>query len=304
MISVVIPALNEQDAIVDTIERIKTTMEGAGLNPYEIVVVDDGSSDKTSERAVESGARVVRHPHNVGYGHSLKDGIHAARYDTIAITDADGTYPIESLVPLIERYNEGFDMVVGARAGEHYRESFLKIALRWLLRRIVEWTAGRKILDINSGLRVFRRSTVLQYFDRLCDTFSFTTSLTLGYMMTGRFVDYVPITYDKRIGKSKVRLFSDSMRTLQYILEAAIYYNPMRIFLLFSICSIIVAAFSFLIAAVTYVNLFYYFGFAMIVGAIIFFSMGLLAALLRQIMITNNLSQQNSEAHPIDAVEQ
>ena len=292
MISVVIPALNEQDAIVDTIERIQKTLEGAGITPYEVVVVDDGSNDKTGEWAQKQGARVVRHPHNVGYGRSLKDGILAAKFDLVAITDADGTYPIESLVDLVERHKEGFDMVVGARTGEHYRESALKVPLRWILRRIVEWTAGRKIPDINSGLRVFRRSTVIQYFDRLCDTFSFTTSLTLGYMMTGRFVDYVPISYDQRIGKSKVRLFSDSLRTLQYILEAAIYYNPMRIFMLFAMGSAFVSAGSFLIALLVRINLFYYFGLTMIVAAIILFSMGLLAALLRQIMIANNPTQQ------------
>ena len=101
MISVVIPALNEQDAIVETVQRLRGTLEAANLIPYEIIVVDDGSEDETGARAAAIGARVIRHPHNAGYGHSLKDGIRDARYELIAITDADGTYPIESLPELV-----------------------------------------------------------------------------------------------------------------------------------------------------------------------------------------------------------
>lgn len=115
MISVIIPALNECNAIVDTIGRIKAALAGAQLTPYEIVVVDDGSNDGTGRLAEEAGARVLRHPHNIGYGRSLKDGIMAATYDTIVISDADGSYPLEAIPTLVERYNQGFDMVVGAR---------------------------------------------------------------------------------------------------------------------------------------------------------------------------------------------
>ena len=260
MISVVIPALNEQDAIAETVQRVQTTLEAANLVPYEIIVVDDGSRDETGTRAAAVGARVIRHPHNAGYGHSLKDGIRDARYDLIAITDADGTYPIESLPALVERYRDGFDMIVGTRSGKHYRESLLKMPLRWILRMLVEWTASRPIPDVNSGLRVFRRSTVLGYFDHLCDTFSFTTSLTLAYTMTGRFVGYVPIAYKERIGKSKVKLLRDSMRTIQYVLEAAIYYNPLRIFLLMSVLVTVAAILSFLVALVIHLNVFYFVG--------------------------------------------
>jgi glycosyltransferase involved in cell wall biosynthesis len=232
MISVVIPALNEEGAIADTVEKACEVLTCAGLEPFEVVVVDDGSTDRTGEIARSAGAHVVRHPHNVGYGQSIKDGIVAARYETIVICDADGTYPIEAIPNLVRRHREGFDMTVGARTGPNYRESALKVPLRWLLRHLVEYTASRKIPDINSGLRVFERSTVLGYFSHLCDTFSFTTSLTLAYIMTGRFVTYVPIDYHPRIGRSKVMLFRDAIRTFQYILEAAVYFNPLRIFFL------------------------------------------------------------------------
>jgi glycosyltransferase involved in cell wall biosynthesis len=116
MISVVIPALNEQDEIGRTVTRVREVLSTAGIGAYEVVIVDDGSRDETGARAEQAGARVLRHPHNVGYGRSLKDGIRAARYDTIIINDADGTYPIDAIPDLLARYGEGYDMVVGARA--------------------------------------------------------------------------------------------------------------------------------------------------------------------------------------------
>jgi len=157
--------------------------------------------------------------------------------------------------------------------------------LRWILRSLVEFTASRKIPDINSGFRVFRRSTLLSYFDHLCDTFSFTTSLTLAYTMTGRFVGYVSIDYKERIGKSKVKLLRDSARTIQYVLEAAIYYNPLRIFLLMSVVVTVAAILSFLVALVIHLRVFYFVGIGGLIAALIIFSLGLLAALLRQILI-------------------
>jgi glycosyltransferase involved in cell wall biosynthesis len=268
----------------------------AGIGAYEVVIVDDGSRDETGARAEQAGARVLRHPHNVGYGRSLKDGIRAARYDTIIINDADGTYPIDAIPDLLARYSEGYDMVVGARSGEHYRESLIKMPLRRLLRFIVEFTAGRSIPDINSGLRVFRRSTALEYFDHLCDTFSFTTSMTLAYMMTGKFVAYVPIEYNKRVGKSKVRLLRDSMKTLQYIVEAAIYYNPLKMFALMACIVLASSLVSFALALIAKLNVFFYVGVGGIISSVIVFSLGLLAVLLRQIMVkSSRIERENRE---------
>lgn len=229
-VSVIIPALNEANAIQATIEQAQSVLEGAGEERFEIVVVDDGSSDDTGVLAEKAGAKVIRHLHNMGYGRSLKDGIRAAANETIVITDADGTYPISEVPKLLAKFREGYDMVVGQRTGDEYKESVFKAPLREILRKIVEFTSSRKIPDINSGLRIFRKSLALNFEDRLCDTFSYTTSITLAFMMNGKFVTYMPIDYFERVGVSKVRLFSDSLRTLQYVSEAAVYYNPLRIF--------------------------------------------------------------------------
>lgn len=283
MISVVIPAYNECGAIADTVSKVRDVLEKAGLDG-EILVVDDGSGDDTCVLARQAGAKVVRHPHNVGYGRSLKSGIEASSNDTIVITDADGTYPIESIPDLVEHFNQGFDMVVGARTGMHYRGSSLKWPMRIFLRFLVEWTTGRSIPDINSGLRVFSRQTVMGYFSHLCDTFSFTTSMTLAYMMTGRFVAYMPISYAERIGKTHVRLWRDSLRTLQFIIQAITYYNPLKIFLLMSLTCVWISAFSVLIGLIFRLATGLMMGVASLVAAIILFGLGLLADLLRQIM--------------------
>ncbi|MEH2529411.1 glycosyltransferase involved in cell wall biosynthesis [Bradyrhizobium sp. AZCC 1588] len=284
MISIVIPALNEERGIGATVANITSVLAAAELVPFEILVVDDGSSDGTGKAAAEAGARIIRHPHNVGYGRSLKKGIEEASYDMIAICDADGTYPAAAIPDLVRLYNEGFDMAVGERHGPHYRQSALKMPLRAILRFLVEWTAGRRIPDINSGLRVFSRTAAMKYFPHLCDTFSFTTSMTLAYMMTRRFVTYHKVDYFERTGSSKVRLFKDSLKTLQYIIEAIVYYNPLKLFLLFSLICTVIAAITMLISLYFSIVTGIMLAVGTAMAAIIMFGIGLLAVLLKQIM--------------------
>lgn len=235
MVSVIIPAFNEEDAIIVTIETARRVLHDGGHKDVEIIVVDDASTDETAARAESVSARVLRKPQNVGYGHSLKLGIRNAKHDTIVITDADGTYPFEEVLKLLEMYNNGIDMAIGARTGKYYHESIIKHPLRLTLKILVEFTAGRKIPDPNSGLRVFSRKTIMPFFDQLSDTFSFTTSSTLAYMLSRLAVDYHDIPYHKRVGKTKVRLFRDSLRTLQHITQTIVYYNPLKLFVLLSL---------------------------------------------------------------------
>lgn len=301
MISVVIPAFNEGDSIGLTVSRVREVMEQAEIGEFEILVVDDGSRDQTGAVATRAGATLISNPHNLGYGRSLKRGISAAQYDIIAITDADMTYPIERIPELLAEYHRGFDMVVGQRQHEYYRDSALKRPMRRILKFLVEYAAGRKIPDINSGLRVFDRNTTIAYFNHTCDTFSFTTSLTLAYMMNGRFVGYLPIEYHERVGQSKVRLFRDSLRTLQYIVEALVYFNPLKAFLLLSAILGAGAMLSFGLGAVIKINAFYYFGVGGLMLAVLTMCMGFLAVLLKQIMLQSGgeaLNKSRSQAKP------
>lgn len=250
----------------------------------EVIVVDDGSTDDTARIAEESGAKVIRHLQNLGYGKSLKDGILAAAHETIAITDADGTYPVDELPKLLSLHDQGYHMVVGERTGPNYRETVIKSPLRWVLKWLVEFTAGRRIPDINSGLRVFDRSEAVKHFAQLCDTFSFTTSLTLAFMMGNKFVFYTPISYHKRVGRTKVRLFSDSLRTLQYIAQAVLYYDPLKIFAALSLFCILLSISGFLTTLIFDLRSTYFLGIGGLLVAVIVFCCGLLADLLKQIM--------------------
>jgi glycosyltransferase involved in cell wall biosynthesis len=281
MISIILPAFNEGAAVGATISAIARV---PGLPPYEVVVVDDGSSDGSGDIAAAAGARVIRHPANAGYGRSLKDGITAAAHDIVVMLDADGTYPVGDIPRLLAEFDRGFDLVVGARSGLKHRDAWFKAPLRVILTFLVEFTAGRRVADVNSGLRVFRRTTVMPYFPQLCDTFSFTTSMTLAYLLTGRFVSHVPVGYDARVGSTKVRLLRDALRTLQYIVQAIVYYNPIKLFLLLALgaaaVTVAAAVAARLLGPSPTLTL-------MTVGtlvAIAVFAMGLLADLLRQIM--------------------
>jgi glycosyltransferase involved in cell wall biosynthesis len=232
MLSVIIPARDEEKAIQDTIRQIREALDSAAI-PHEIIVVDDGSTDRTGELAAAEKVSVLRHPISGGYGRSLKDGILSAKYDLIAITDADGTYPNKRLPDLFKLVTQsGYDMAIGARTGPEYRGSFLKMPARRVFLWLSEYATGRKIDDINSGLRVFRKDLAVRYMHTIGDKFSFTTTITLAAMLNGYFVCYVPIEYYKRVGRSHIRYWRDSLRSLQIIIENILYYNPLKLFLL------------------------------------------------------------------------
>jgi glycosyltransferase involved in cell wall biosynthesis len=284
MISIVIPAYNEENSIGGTIEELRGVLSEHD-SELEVLVVDDGSEDATASVAAEHGATVVANPHNVGYGRALKRGIREARYDTICIIDADLTYPAAAIPELLAEFDKGFDMVVGERTGHHYQGSAIKGPLRKVLQMLVEFAASRKVPDANSGLRIFSRKTITPHLDHLSDVFSFTTSLTLAYMMTGLFVKFLPIDYHARVGATKVRLLKDSIRTLLFICRAIMYYNPLKIFLLFSFGCVLAAVVGFTLALATGLTAPYYLSIGAILMAILMFGVGLVAELLRQILI-------------------
>ena len=234
MLTIVVPAWNEEAAVAATVAAALGVGAQIGA-AVEVLVVDDGSTDATAARAEGAGARVIRHPCNLGYGAALKTGIRAATYDEIAMTDCDGTYPLSALPALLAARASGFDLAIGARQGRHLDSSAYKQVMRTLLKQIVQFTTGQRIPDVNSGLRVFSRRDVTPLLPHLSNAFSFTTSQTLAYLMTGRFVVWLPIDYAARLGKTKVRIVRDSLRTLQYITEALLVYNPLKLFLMVAI---------------------------------------------------------------------
>ena len=285
MISVIIPAYNEEKSIIDTINEIEKVLKQNNIyKGSEIIIVNDGSIDKTKDVLKKKNVLVLSNPTNMGYGYYLKKGIMSAKNETIVITDADMTYPFSCIPKMLKEKEKGYDLVVGARTGKYYRQSIFKSILRKFLKRIVEFTTGKKIKDINSGLRIFDKSTIVKFFPKLCNTFSFTTTQTLAYFMNSLSVCYVDIEYRKRVGKSKIKLIRDSLILFKYIIESCIYYNPLKIFSSLSFICILLSIIAFIFSHFMGIKAGYILGLAGLITSIIIFSIGLLAVLLKQIM--------------------
>lgn|SRR5690554_3606975 len=245
-VSIVIPVYNESESIADTIHEIKEIFDGQLLYLPEIIVVNDGSVDDTIHQVSSTHPEVmiVNNVLNIGYGYSLKRGIEHATNDTIIILDGDGSYPVHQLNKMLDRYFQGLDLVVGARNDFFVEDSFFKSMFRWLLKLIVEFTAGTKIPDVNSGMRIFSKSTIMPYFPYLSNKFSFTTSMTLHFALDSMKVEFIPNGYRKRKGQSKVSIYKDSIRTLQFIIEIIAIKNPLKLHLMVMTPSFILLLFS------------------------------------------------------------
>lgn len=233
--SVIVPAYNEEGAIESTVKTLAAELRTE--LPYEIIVVNDGSKDGTAAVLAELASRhprlrVIHHEANRGYGAALKTGLRHAASELIAITDADGTYPNHRLPELVERCRDQ-DMVVGARVGREVHYSKLRRIPKVFMRAWISWLAGRNVPDINSGMRVFRRSIALQFVGILPDGFSFTITITLAMLTTWRRVEFTPISYARRIGKSKIKPIRDTSRFLKIILRTGTYFAPLRAFMPF-----------------------------------------------------------------------
>ncbi len=264
-VSVVIPAYNEEKGIAEVLEKLKSVLID---RDFEVIVVNDASLDKTEEIAKDYQAKVINNPVNMGYGFSLKRGIEAAQNECVVITDADATYPIADIPKLVSEFDKGIDMVVGARQGRAYIPNLTKRIARFFFKIMSEFVVGNRIPDINSGFRVIRKSVIKPHLPELSNKFSFTTSSTLIFFLKHYFVKYVPINYEVRKGKSKVRYFQDSLRTMQIMVEIIARYNPIKLFLLLSFFPFL-AALAFFVLGVMVHSL------GTIVVALTFFFVGL-----------------------------
>ena len=240
--TIIIPAYNEATSIINVIEEVKKL-----TGHYEVIVVDDSSTDGTFELVKEAGVKVIRHTENSGYGASLKTGIKQSRYDTVVITDADCTYPNEKITEIVNAFKDGsHDMVVGSRTGKNVRIPLIRKPAKWILNKLANYLSGTKIPDLNSGFRVMKKEVVERFIKILPEGFSFTTTITLAMLTNGYSVKYMPIDYLKRKGKSKIKPIQDTLNFIQLIIRTVLYFNPLRVFIPLSI-SLIVFAFMVLI---------------------------------------------------------
>ena len=250
-VSVVIPAYNEEASIRGTIRQVQEVL-GSHRIQHEIVVVDDGSQDGTVSEARRANARVLRHISNRGYGAALKAGIRAAKYDVVVTTDADGTYPSDRIPEMLDKLKDS-DMVVGARIGESVADPLIRRPAKWLLRRFAEYVTGRKILDLNSGLRAFRRQLAHQYLNILPNRFSFTTTMTVATLCDGYRISCVPIDYYRRSGQSKIVPWN-AFEFAALIMRLSVLFNPLKVFVPVALLCVLLAIVKFVVDLIVVVR--------------------------------------------------
>lgn len=227
-LAVILPAFNEAGGIDGTLARVRQVLADIPFSS-EILVVDDGSTDGTGQRAAAAGVRVVTHAWNRGYGAALKTGILATRASAVMIMDADATYEPDAIPRLYARL-DGAAMVVGTRWLRSEGVAWIRRIPKWFLNRFASYLVGRRIPDLNSGQRVMKRDVVLRYMHLCPNGFSFTSTITLAMLANGFNVIYEPIEYAKRTGKSKIRA-SHFMSFVLLVVRSMVLFNPLKVFL-------------------------------------------------------------------------
>ncbi|MDS1269723.1 glycosyltransferase family 2 protein [Lipingzhangella sp. LS1_29] len=234
-VSIVLPCYNEEQHVLAEVERICAAMDASGYS-YELLAIDDASSDDTLARLREAATHhrqltVVPFRHNGGAGTVRRIGTQRARGEVVVWTDADLTYPNERIPELVEILDQDPDLeqVVGARCQESGTHRLLRVPAKWLIRKLAEHLTNSAIPDLNSGLRAFRRTTALPYLRLLPPGFSCVTTITLAFLANQHPIQYVPIAYAKRSGRSKFHFVADAYRYILQVLRMVMYFNPLKV---------------------------------------------------------------------------
>lgn len=228
LISIVLPAFNETEANLEHLIAKIQGLDAIASRPHEIIIVDDGSSKPISLDATNT--RVVRHPYNMGNGAAIKTGARFARSDILVFMDADGQHAPADIPRLLDALNSGYDMAVGARAGDSHASFGRRIANN-LYNRLASVMTGYRIEDLTSGFRAVRARTFRRFLYLLPNGFSYPTTSTMAFFRSGYPVAYVPIRALQRSGKSKISLAKDGLRFFVIILKIGALFSPMRLFL-------------------------------------------------------------------------
>jgi glycosyltransferase involved in cell wall biosynthesis len=226
-VSIIIPAFNEASAIQKTIIDLLIIAKNEN---WEVIVVDDGSTDDTVEILKKiSGIRVINHPYNKGYGAALKTGILHAKGNVVVFFDADNQHDPQDIKKLLDNF-QNCDMLVGQRGKDSHREWIRKPG-KWILSKVANYLTERKIPDINSGFRVIKKDIIRKLLHLFPDGFSFSTTSTIAFMNMGYNVGYFPIKVAKRIGKSNVKQLKHGSSTLLLIIRLIVLFNPLKVFM-------------------------------------------------------------------------
>ena len=279
-LSLVIPAYNEEKNVKEVLESYIAKLSAIDDLEFEVILVNDNSSDSTLEIVSKmNNVILINNSTNSGYGFSLKKGIAASSFDLIMITDADGSYTDYDASNLVNSYS-GEDMLIGSRNGKNVNIQLYRRPAKFILNRYASFLSYSKVPDVNSGLRIFKKEKYHKYKRFLPDAFSFTTTITLSMINSRETVKFVPIDYLKRGGISKISPVKDFITFMSLITKLSLYFNPLKIFTVFSFLLLILAA-----------GVFSYFKFydylipdvfltSLISTSVIIFCMGLIADLI------------------------
>ena len=234
-VTIVLPCYNEQDHVLSELERIAAAMDASAFS-YEILAIDDKSTDDTLRVLTEAQSqfphlRVMAFQRNGGSGTARRIGTADAHGRIVVWTDADMTYPNERIPQFVQYLIDRphVDQVVGARTSEQGTHKLLRVPAKWLIRKLAERLSSTKIPDLNSGLRAFKRDVSLPYLRLLPPGFSCVTTITLSFLSNQHTVDYLPIEYAKRAGRSKFHFISDAYRYILQVLRMIMYFNPIKV---------------------------------------------------------------------------
>lgn len=228
-ISIVIPAKNEGQSLDALLPKIRR-----GYPDAEIIVVNDGSTDNTPEICRTHGVTVINHPYSMGNGAAVKTGARAASGEILMFMDADGQHDPDNIASLLEMLAQGYDMVVGSRRTQS-QAGIGRMSANYVYNAFASWIVNRTIADLTSGFRVVRAEKFREFLHLLPNGFSYPTTITMSFFRAGYAVGYVPITANKRLGKSHINPLRDGLRFFLIIFKIGTLYSPLKMFLPFSL---------------------------------------------------------------------
>ena len=223
-ISIVIPAKNEAAGLESFLANLTEAYPKA-----EIIIVDDGSTDNTTDICLENGVKLISHPYSMGNGAAIKTGARAATGDVIVFMDADGQHKPEDVEKLLKGIDEGYDMVVGARDSQSQASMGRAIANNFY-NKLATFVVNHKVEDLTSGFRAVKREKFLEFIHLLPNGFSYPTTSTMAFFRAGYPVSYVPISAKERIGKSHIKILRDGFRFVMIIFKICTLYSPLKLF--------------------------------------------------------------------------
>ncbi|WP_317930903.1 glycosyltransferase family 2 protein [Halioxenophilus sp. WMMB6] len=283
--TIVIPAKNESSGLTKLLPELTSIYKDA-----EIIVVNDGSNDNTSEICQANGVKEIAHPYSKGNGAAVKAGARSASHEILLFMDADGQHQVKDIAPILEMLRSGYDMVVGARSAEGQANKHRYLA-NAVYNKVASLMVGHKVKDLTSGMRAVKKSKFIEFIDLLPNGFSYPTTSTMAFFRAGYSVGYVPIDVLSRDGKSHIDIKKDGIRFLLIIFKIATLYSPLKLFFPLSLAF-------FLLGVVYYLFTFFTMGRFTNMSALLFttsilvFLMGLVS---EQVTTLTYLSGKNRE---------